>query len=72
MRFGLLKFGGSIRAPSTKIGWCRKVRNRLRAGAKYAGMGAALSLGAEGASALVRHAEGPHMGDNSEAVEFTD
>ena len=72
MRVGLLKFGGSIRAPSAKIGFCQKIRNRLRAGAKYAGIGAALSLGAEGASTLVGHAEGPQMGEDSQAVEFTD
>ena len=72
MRCGILKFGGSIRAPSPRIGWRRKIRKGLRARAKYAGIGAALSLGAEGASALVRHAEGPQMGEDSQAVEFTD
>ena len=72
MRFGIPKFGSSIRAPSPRIGWRRKIRNGLKASAKYARIGAALSLGAEGASALVRHAEGPQIGDNSEAVEFTD
>ena len=72
MRFGIPRFGGSIRVPSTRIGWRRKIGNELKAGAKYAGIGAALSLGAEGASALVRHAEGPQMGADSQAVEFTD
>ena len=72
MRFGILKFPSSIGAPSPRIGWRRKIRNGLRAGAKFAGIGAALSMGAEGASALVRHAEGPQMGEDSQAVEFTD
>ena len=72
MRFWIPKFGGSIRAPSPRIGWRRKIKNGLRAKAKYTRIGTALSLGAEGASTLVRHAEGPQMGEDSQAVEFTD
>ena len=49
-----------------------KIKKALQGGAKYVAIGGALSLGAEGASALVRHAEGsPNMQD-SKRIEFTD
>ena len=59
MRFGMIKLPNSLRIPSPWVGWHRKIRNRLQAGAKYAWVGVALSMGAEGVSALVNHAEGP-------------
>ena len=44
----------------------------MKGAGKYVAIGGALSLGSEGASALVRHAEGsPNMQDR-ERIEFTD
>ena len=49
-----------------------KIQKAMKGAGKYVAIGGALSLGAEGASALVRHAEGsPNMQD-SERIEFTD
>ena len=49
-----------------------KITKTMKGAGKYMAMGGALSLGAEGVSALVRHTEGsPNMQD-SEKVEFTD
>ena len=72
MRISLPKLRGSIRSASAKVGLRKKLQNGLRAGAKYATIRGALSLGAEGASTLVRHAEGPQNMEDSQAIEFTD
>ena len=48
-----------------------KITKTMKRARKYMAMGGALSLGAEGVSALVRYSEGsPNMQD-SEKVEFT-
>ena len=50
-----------------------KLSKTMRGGAKYVAMGGALSLGAEGISALVNHAKSsPSNMQDSEKVEFTD
>ena len=72
MRVGVPKLGGFIRRPLAKVGLRQKIQKVLKGGAKYAAIGGALSLGAEGASTLVRHAEGPQNMQDSQAMEFTD
>ena len=48
-----------IKNPLVKVGLQQKLQKVLKGRTKYAAIGGALSVGAEGASALVRHAEGP-------------
>ena len=55
-----------------KVGLRQKLQKVLKGGAKYAAIGGALSLGAEGASGLVRHAEDPQNMEDSQAIEFMD
>ena len=72
LRIGLPKIGRIIRRPLPKVSMRDKIQKIMKGGTKYVAIGGALSLGAEGASALVRHAEGsPNMQD-SERIEFTD
>ena len=67
MRIGLPKIW-----PFPKVALREKIKKALKGSAKYVEIGGALSQGAEGASTLVRHAEGsPNMQD-SERIDFTD
>ena len=68
----MIKLPNSLRVPLPCAGWQRKIKTGIQAGAKYAGIGAALSMGAKGVSALVNHNKGPEMGEESQAVTFTD
>ena len=49
-----------------------KITPTKKGARKYVTMGGALSLGAEGMSALIRHAEGSTNMQDSEKIEFTD
>ena len=48
-----------------------KITKTMKGAGKYMAMGGALSLGAEGVSALVRHSEGALNMQDSKKVEFT-
>ena len=66
------KIGRLSRRPYPKDSMRAKAMKAMKGAGKYVAVGGALSLGAEGVSALVRHAESsPNMQD-SEKVEFTD
>ena len=61
----MLKLPNRLRVPSPRAGWRRKIKSGLQAGMKYAGVGAALSAGAKGVSALENHNRAPQMGEES-------
>ena len=67
------KIGKLFKKPYPQGSMREKVSKTMRGGAKYVAMGGALSLGAEGISALVNHAKSnPSNMQDSEKVEFTD
>ena len=68
----ILKIGKLFKKPYPQGSMREKVSKTMRGGAKYVAMGGALSLGAEGISALVNHAKSPSNMQDSEKVEFTD
>ena len=66
------KIGKLFKKPYPQGSMREKVSKTMKGGAKYIAMGGALSLGAEGISALVNHAKSPSNMQDSEKVEFTD
>ena len=68
MRFGILKLPNRLRVPSPHAGWKRKVKTGLQARMKYAMVGATLSAGAEGVSALVNMNRAQEIGEESQMV----
>ena len=67
------KIGKLFKRPYPQGSMREKVSKTMRGGAKYVAMGGALSLGAEGISALVNHTKSnPSNMQDSEKVEFTD
>ena len=67
------KIGKLFKRPYPQGSMREKVSKTMRGGAKYVAMGGALSLGAEGISALVNHAKtSPTNMQDSEKVEFQD
>ena len=67
------KIGKLFKKPYHQGSMREKVSKTMRGGAKYVAMAGALSLGAEGISALVNHAKSsPSNMQDSEKVEFTD
>ena len=66
------RIGRLLRRPYPKGSMRDKISKTMKGAGKYIAMEGALSLGAEGVPALVRHAgSSPNMQD-SEKVEFTD
>ena len=66
------RIGRLFKRPYPKGSVREKVSKTMKGAGKYIAMGGALSLGAEGISALVNHARSPSNMQDSEKVEFTD
>ena len=66
------RIGKLFKRPYPKGSVREKVSKTMKGAGKYIAMGGALSLGAEGISALVNHAKSPSNMQDSEKVEFTD
>ena len=66
------KIGKLFRRPYPKGSMREKVSKTMKGAGKYIAMGGALSLGAEGISAIVNHARSPSNMQDSEKVEFQD
>ena len=66
------KISKLLKKPYLKGSKRERFSKALKGAGKYIAVGGALSLGAEGVSALVSHAKGSPNMENSEQVEFTD
>ena len=66
------KISKLLKKPYPKGSKRERFSKALKGAGKYVAVGGALSLGAEGVSALVSHAKGSPNMENSEQVEFTD